>query len=349
MTISARDRVQELLDTFAVPGAEAVELLCDRHPSDRTAFTVVQSDLGFEDLTYGELRGKSVRFAAALAALGVRRGDTVATLMGPCAELVVALLGIWRLGAVDVPLSTDFAHDAIAFRVQATGARLVICDADQRRKLLPPGGVPNDASPLVVVARGEAFGHDVAFAEMSAGTAAFAEMSAGTAAFSGLDAEAASLGGLPSPGTPEPSIFVGDQDFGLDVRAGDVFWNMADPGRDHGPYFALLEPLAPGARSLLVSAGFTTELTWAVLKKFEVTNFAAGPTVYETLRAGTAPARGHALRRASSAGEPLAADVVEWGRGVFGLEIREHYGQTEHGKAQRIVPRRERAGGARND
>lgn len=359
MTISARDRVQELLDTFAVPGANAAELFCDRHPADHTAFTVVQSDLSFQDVTYGELREKSARFAAALTTLGVRRGDHVATLMGKSAELVVALLGIWRLGAVDVPLFTAFAHDAIAFRLQATGARLVICDADQRRKLVPPGGVPNDASPLVVVARGEAFGYDVAFAEMAAGTGAF----------SGLDEEAASLGGSPSgmpdagpvaPGTPvavggdgtlvqlftsgttgapkgvpvplrSVASFVGYQEFGLDVRAEDVFWNMADPGWAYGLYFALLAPLATGTRSLLVSAGFSPGLTWAVLEKFQVTNFAAAPTVYRALRAGSAAGQQHALRRASSAGEPLTPDVIEWGSGAFGLEVRDQYGQTEHG------------------
>ncbi|PYI64304.1 AMP-dependent synthetase [Arthrobacter livingstonensis] len=360
MTLTARERVQELLDTFAVPGANAAELFCDRHPADNTAFTVVQSDLSCKDVTYGELRGKSARFAAALSTLGVRRGDHVATLMGKSAELVVALLGIWRLGAVDVPLFTAFAHDAIAFRVQATGTRLVICDADQRRKLFPPGGVPNDASPLVVVARGEAFGYDISFAEMVAGTGSF----------DGLEAEAAAVGGPGSPGArdagpvasgtpvavggdgilvqlftsgttgtpkgvPIPlrsvASFAGYQEFGLDVRPGDVFWNMADPGWAYGLYFALLAPLATGTRSLLLSAGFSPQLTWAVMEKFQVTNFAAAPTVYRALRAGSAAGQQHALRRASSAGEPLTPDVIDWGREVFGVDVRDHYGQTEHG------------------
>lgn len=347
MTFNARERVQELLDTFAVPGANAAQLFCDRHPADHTAFTVVGSDLVFKDVTYGALREQSTRFATALSALGVRRGDHVATLMGKSAELVVALLGLWRLGAVDVPLFTAFAHDAIAFRLQATGARLVICDADQRRKLVPPGGVPNDASPLVVVARGEAFGHDIAFSEMVAGTGAFSGLS-GESGESGDDAGPVAVGGdgtlaqLFTSGTtgapkgvPIPlravASFVGYQEFGLDVRPDDVFWNMADPGWAYGLYFALLAPLASGTRSLLLSAGFSSELTWQVMDTFRVSNFAAAPTVYRALRAGSAEGRRHALRRASSAGEPLTPDVIEWGSGAFGLEVRDHYGQTEHG------------------
>ena len=340
------ERVQELLDTFAVPGANAGELLCDRHPAGNTAFTVIAADLSFTDISYGELREKSTQFAAALTSLGVKRGDHVATLMAKSAELVIALLGIWRLGAVDVPLFTAFAHDAIDFRLQASGARLVICDADQRRKLMPPGEVPTDASRLVIVARGEAFGYDLSLAEMVAGTGAFASdefasdelASCGSVAVGG-DGPLVQLFTSGTTGTPKGvtiplsavASFVGYHRFGLDVRDDDVFWNVADPGWAYGLYFALLAPMAAGNRSLLLSAGFSPELIWAVMAEFGVTNFAAAPTLYRALRAGSTAGQSHMLRRASSAGEPLTPDVIEWGRDVFGLEVRDHYGQTELG------------------
>lgn len=337
-------RVQELLDTFAVPGACAAELLCDRHPAGATAFTVIAADLSSVDISYGELREKSTQFAAALKSLGVRQGDHVATLMAKSTELVVALLGIWRLGAVNVPLFTAFAHDAIDFRLQASGTRIVICDADQRSKLVPPGEVPTDASRLVIVARGEAYGYDVSLAEMVAGKGAFAESEvsqqpdAGAVAVGG-DGSLVQLftsGTTGSPkGVPIPlravASFVGYQEFGLDVRDEDVFWNMADPGWAYGLYFALLAPLATGTRSLLLSAAFSPALTWAAMEKFGVTNFAAAPTVYRALRAGSTAEQRHLLRRASSAGEPLTPDVITWGRDVFGLEVRDQYGQTELG------------------
>ncbi|HZG90040.1 MAG TPA: AMP-binding protein, partial [Pseudonocardia sp.] len=141
------DAVAELIETYAGPGADATRLLCRRHPRDAVAFTVIESDLSSRDLTFGELDDAAGRLAAGLTELGVSPGDRVATLMGKSAELVTALLAIWRIGAVHVPLFTAFAPPAIALRVQGSGAKLVITDPDQRAKL-DAGG------PGVVVSTG---------------------------------------------------------------------------------------------------------------------------------------------------------------------------------------------------
>jgi acetyl-CoA synthetase len=109
----------------------------------------------------------SARFAAGLARLGVGPGDAVATLMGKSAELVVALLGIWRRGAVHVPLFTAFAPPAIAFRLAGSGAKVVVADGDQRAKLDPAGGVPAGPPWRIVSDAGRP--GDVPLAEMTAG------------------------------------------------------------------------------------------------------------------------------------------------------------------------------------
>src|SRR5690349_9453542 len=92
---------------FASPDADVAHLLCDRHDPAAVAFAFpryADGELQVEELTFGALREESARFAAALHAQGVGRGDSVAVLMGKSRSLVVALLGIWRLGAVHVPL-----------------------------------------------------------------------------------------------------------------------------------------------------------------------------------------------------------------------------------------------------
>src|SRR5690606_25958243 len=122
------------------------------------------------------------------------------------------------------------------------------------------------------------------------------------------------------------------QELGLYHTDDDVFWNAADPGWAYGLYYAVVGPLATGRRSLLLRAGFSPELTWNVLSRFGVTNFAAGPTVYRALRNSGLPVPGDLrLRRCSSAGEPLTPDVVTWAERALGVPVRDHYGQTETG------------------
>src|SRR5262249_24769649 len=62
-----------------------------------------------------------------------------------------------------------------------------------------------------------------------------------------------------------------------------------------------------------------------------VTNFAAAPTIYRAMRAGDGEPAHVRLRRASSAGEPLTPDIVAWSTAALGTQVRDHYGQTEHG------------------
>ncbi|WP_397544930.1 AMP-binding protein [Saccharopolyspora pogona] len=330
------ERVAELLARFDSPAACAAELLCDQHPADAVACTVIEADLSSRDLTYGRLRRDSAQFAAALADLGVEPGDAVAVLMGKSADLVVALLGIWRRGAVHVPLFTAFAPPAIALRLKASDAKIVVVDADQRAKLEPGEDMPADAPWRVIVA-GDAPG-ELSFAGL-------------LDRYSGDEptAQPARLGGegvlvqlftSGTTGTPKAvpvpikavASFQAYLEFGLDVRDDDVFWNAADPGWAYGLYYVILGPLAAGRRSILLHAGFSAELTWQVMREFGVTNFAAAPTVYRSLRTGAAAVPdGIRLRRASSAGEPLTPEVVSWSEDQLGVTVRDHYGQTEHG------------------
>src|SRR5215469_8872413 len=123
---ATEQKTAELVAEYGSPDACPGVLLCDRHPGEAVAFTVVEPDLSYRDLTFAELGELSARFAANLASLGVGPGDAVATLMGKSAELVVALLGIWRRGAVHVPLFTAFAPAAIAFRLARSGTKVVV-------------------------------------------------------------------------------------------------------------------------------------------------------------------------------------------------------------------------------
>jgi acetyl-CoA synthetase len=332
--IDPAQRVAEFIAQYGAPDACAADLLCDRHDPDRLAYRIVAGDLSSRDLSYGALRRESEIFAAALASLGVRQGDRVATLMGKSRHYLVALMAIWRLGAVHLPLFTAFAPSAIAFRLQAAGASIVLCDAGQRAKLAPGDDMP--AAPAwQVISTGAEAEDALSFDRLMETTAPPV-----AAVAVGGDAPIIHIFTSGTTGKPKGVIvpmralaaFRAYAEFALDLRSDDIFWCAADPGWAYGLYFGVLATFMTGTPSILLEGGFSPDTTMAVLDQERVTNFSAAPTVYRALRSsGIVPPSPLALRCASSAGEPLTPEVNGWAEEVLGVAVHDHYGQTEAG------------------
>ena len=119
-------------------------------------------------------------------------------------------------------------------------------------------------------------------------------------------------------------------EFAFDLRQTDVFWNAADPGWAYGLYCGILATLTTGTPAILYEGGFSAQATIDIIEKQKITNFAAAPTVYRSLRTdGIELSEKHKLRCLSSAGEPLTPEINEWAKSFFGLYVHDHYGQTE--------------------
>ena len=328
-TFNPQERVDALLDEYGSAGASAAYLLCDRHDPKAVAYTIVSPDLSSVAVTYGELRRESERLAASFYAIGIRPGDRIATLMGKSRTFLVVLQAIWRLGAVHVPLFTAFAAPAISMRLNASATKLVLCDDDQHSKLIDA-----EVSCQVISVGANATG------EMTYASLLKLDHPGVVAAALGGDAPLIQIYTSGTTGKPKGVIvpqralasFYGYMEFGLGVVPGDVFWNGADPGWAYGLYFGVIGTFLTGANSLLLQGSFAADTTYAILERYKVTNFAAAPTVYRSLRASSALVpQGLALRRASSAGEPLTPDVNEWASANLGVKVHDHYGQTETG------------------
>jgi acetyl-CoA synthetase len=329
------DRVQELVTLYSDQRAGVAHLLCDGHPSEAVAYTVVEPDLSSTVVTYGRLKTESERFAAALAGLGVGPGDRVATLMGKSVDYLVALLATWRLGAVTVPLFTAFAPPAIALRLLASDAKVVVCDEAQRSKLEPGEDIPADAKWQIVVSGGAGQEGDLRFADLMATHEPGYPAAALGGAAPLVHIFTSGTTGRPKGVVVPTSAIAGFRvyaEYGCGVTQDDVFWNAADPGWAYGLYFGVIASLSMGVPSVLLHSGFSAELTWRVMDELRVTNFTAAPTVYRSLRASGVPVpEGLALRHASSAGEPLTPEVNAWAEEAFGIQVHDHYGQTEAG------------------
>jgi acetyl-CoA synthetase len=320
---SPSSRIQELLGIYGSPVASAAFVLCDRHNSNALAYRVVAQDLSAIDLTYGQLREESERFATALFALGIRKGDRVATLMGKSHAFLVTVMAIWRLGAVHVPLFTAFAPPAIALRLAGSAAKAVVCDHDQESKLSV-----DEPAPWQVITttsfRDLLDSHPPGF----------------RAAAMGGDAPIIQIYTSGTTGRPKGVVvplralasFQIYAEYALSICSEDVFWNAADPGWAYGLYFGVLATFMTGVKSIFFEGRFSPDTAFDVLARYGVTNFAAAPTAFRSLRSsGITPPPGIKLCRASSAGEPLTPDVNEWSTQALGVLVHDHYGQTETG------------------
>ena len=327
---NAEQRLRTLEERYGRSDVCLAAILCDGHAEGDSALRLIDADLTITDVTYGELRERSERCAAALAELGVGPGDRVATLMGKSADLVTVLLGIWRRGAVHVPLFTAFAAPAIEFRLRSSAAKLIVADADQTAKL-----DTGDASCRVVVAGGEPCPGALSLTGLleAQRPAVAAEVLAGEGPFIMIFTSGTT--GAPK-GVPMSARSIAAWrvylEYGLGVTGDDVHWNVADPGWAYGLCIGIVAALAAGHCVTMLTAPFDPALAWQVLDRVGVTNLAAAPTVYRALRAVQRPASVDLpLRCLSSAGEPLDAETLRWAQRVLGVDIRDHYGQTELG------------------
>lgn len=317
-------------------GVNACIECCDRHcGEDLVALRCVSTDDAVTEYTFEQLRELTAKTANILRALGVGSGDVVAGMMPRTVELMAVVLGTWRLGAVYQPLFTAFGPKAIEQRLQTSNAKILVTNSANRHKL---DEVPN--CPLVALVR-NASEHlpsgDVDFrAGIGTADATFEPvMRQGNDLFMLMSTSGTT--GLPK-GVPVPlSALLSFRTYmtdAIDLRADDIFWNIADPGWAYGLYYAVCGPLLLGCATTLYEGPFTADSTYRIIQRLGVTSLAGSPTAYRLLLAAGPDAalscKGK-LRVVSSAGEPLNPAVIRWFAEHLSAPIYDHYGQTELG------------------
>ncbi|AKU98802.1 Long-chain-fatty-acid--CoA ligase [Labilithrix luteola] len=77
-------------------------------------------------VSYRELDDLAARFATLLASWNVGHGDRVALYQQNVPQYVIALYGIWKRGAVAVPLNPMFKDKELEYHLQDSGARVLV-------------------------------------------------------------------------------------------------------------------------------------------------------------------------------------------------------------------------------
>ncbi len=98
---------------------------CDAHAdgSGRPALLYEELDGTLSVTSFDTLKAQSSRMANMLRAHGVAQGDRVGILLPQRPETAQAHMAIYRMGAIALPLFTQFGPDALEHRLQHSGAR----------------------------------------------------------------------------------------------------------------------------------------------------------------------------------------------------------------------------------
>src|SRR5688500_16459756 len=88
------------------------------------------------DLTYGELRARTLRMAQVITSLGTAPGDRVGLLLNDSPEFIEAFIAVCSMGAIAVPINMSLRLEEQCSILHNSGAQLVLAEDDIRSTLL---------------------------------------------------------------------------------------------------------------------------------------------------------------------------------------------------------------------
>ena len=320
---------------------------------ERTAVTVLPEAARWTEPrrhTFGELLADVHRYANALHALGVRRGDAVAVMSPNCAELITATLAA-QLAGIAAPLNGGLSRAHLAELLRRSGARVLVTAGpelasdvwDSARELAPeldvilvlrPTGAETTPTPLPEIpgVRTEYLGHLAA--------------SKDPARFAGSPPKGSDLAALFHTGgtTGAPKL-------AAHTHANEVAdaWMLAANSlfdADSAVFAALplfhvnalivttLAPLYKGQQVVWAGPlGYREPALfgqfWRIVEHYRIAAMSAVPTVYATLAQVPVDAHIGSLRVAMVGASPLPAAVRDAFQAHAGVRLLEGYGLTE--------------------
>jgi acyl-coenzyme A synthetase/AMP-(fatty) acid ligase len=321
--------------------------------------------------SFEELKILSSKGASALKEIGIHRGDKVLVMLPNIPEWWEIMLALMRLNAIPIPATTLLTLRDIQYRLSATDIKAIISTNEDALKVEdalngsstipllitvdsnnnPPSHPLKYASaPSLRVdpdlfqrgARGdlgeytgEREGWHNYISERNSADAFVSER-----VFSDEPALIFFTSGTTGPpkmvlhthaSYPLAHKLTGE--YWLDLRPGDIFWNLSDTGWAKAAWSSLFGPWHMGAAifSYYKKGKFDPSLTIEIMQKYPITIFCGPPTAYRMMAKEIPPQRFtfKSLRHFVAAGEPLNKEIIAVWKERTGIYIYDGYGQTE--------------------
>lgn len=314
----------------------------DRHVAaglgDKVAFHFEGEPGDRKSITFAELEREVAKAANALESLGITKGDRVVVYLPVIPETVIITLAIARIGAIHSLVFGGFSAEALRFRVEDTGAKLLVTTDGQFRRGVAVGvkaaadeavaGVASVEHVLVINRTGsdvewtedrDVWWHDVVDTAspeheaqyFDAETPLFIIYTSGTTGKpKGL---VHTMGGyLTHASWSHWAVF--------DAKPDDVYWCTADLAWVTAHSYVLYGPLSNGTTSVIYEGTPNTptpERHFDIIERYGVTTYYTAPTLIRTFMTWFAngipsPERLRSIRLLGTVGEAINPEAWVW-------------------------------------
>ena len=310
-------------------------------------------------MTYFELYRDVNKFANVLKSLGISKGDRVAIYLPMIPEIVIAMLGCARIGAIHSVVFGGFSPDSLRDRINDSECKLLITSdgAYRRGQILP---LKHDADialadcpsieNVIIIKRGEFLlrvkeGRDHWYHRLMQDAESYCKPTY-------VDAEHPLFILYTSGTTGKPKgimhttggYLVGaytTTKYVFDIKDDDVYWCTADCGWITGHTYITYGPLANGATQIMYEGAPNwpdEDRFWQIVEDYGVSIFYTAPTAIRAfMKWGNEHPLKHdlsSLRLLGTVGEPINPEAWIWYNEIIGKKkcpIVDTWWQTETG------------------
>lgn len=315
--------------------------ICDKWASDKSRLALIYVDENQREhkYTYWELMIQSNRLANGLKSINLKKGDRVAVLLPSCPETLFTHLAVYKSGAILLPLLELFGSLAVKYRLQSSGAKIIVTDQDNLHKVLEVKSELPDLEKIIVINPGDQQDVIDFYEILNKGNRQFIPVQT-LAEDPAIIIYTSGTTGQPKGALHAHRLLLAEVvnfSFALNFfpQKGDLLWTHCDWGYIAGSFAALYPCLHFGMTIVenRRTGRFDPHEALKIISRYGVSVIFAISTAIRMIRKEVPFPKDHynldELRSITIGGETMGDNLYEWGKSALGVEFNENYGMTE--------------------